>query len=199
MDKLIILTVVGGLIGWMTNVIAIKLLFRPFNPIKIPLTPFVIHGLIPKRKKDIAKNIGDTVENELLSIEDIIDRFIENENMDDIIAEVKTRIIKIVDEKMPAMVPSMFKPMIFKQVEEAVDENAQSIIVELSERVVEKAAHKVSLALIVEEKINEFDFEHLERIILSIAKKELKHIELLGGVLGVTIGFVQGLIILSLG
>lgn len=54
MDKLItilILTVVGGLIGWITNILAIKLLFRPITPIRIPILNFEILGLIPKRKK----------------------------------------------------------------------------------------------------------------------------------------------------
>ncbi len=63
---------IGALIGFGTNYLAIKMLFRPINPIKIgkkqiPFTP----GIVPKRKPEIAKAIGSAVGNELFTKEDI--------------------------------------------------------------------------------------------------------------------------------
>ena len=57
---------VGAVIGYFTNYVEVKMLFHPKNPIKIggytlPFTP----GMIPKRKKDLAKAIGRAVEYEL--------------------------------------------------------------------------------------------------------------------------------------
>lgn len=196
--KLLILALVGAFIGWMTNVFAIKLMFRPLLPIKIPLTPFKLQGLIPKRKPEIAKSIGETVENELLSIEDIIDKLIEDADKDEIIEMIRVRVMTLVEEKMPPMVPSMFKGMISSYVNDTITSEGENIINELSEKIVHHATEKVSIALIVEEKINEFDFVKLEEIIIGIAKKELKHIEILGGIIGFVIGSVQGLIILFL-
>lgn len=196
--KLLILALVGAFIGWMTNVFAIKLMFRPLLPIKIPLTPFTLQGLIPKRKAEIAKSIGETVETELLSIEDIIDKLIEDADKGEIIEMIREKIIKIVDEKMPPMVPSMFKGMITSHVNDIITNDGETMINELSEKIIHHATEKVSVALIVEEKINEFDFEKLEEIIMGIAKAELKHIEILGGLIGFVIGTVQGLLILFL-
>ena len=51
---------------------------------------------------------------------------------------------------------------------------------------------------IVEEKINELDLEKLEEIIIKVAKKELKHIEILGLVLGAVIGVLQGILVIFL-
>lgn len=70
--KYIIPMIVGAIIGYATNWLAIKMLFRPhyekrFMGIKIPFTP----GLIPKEKARIAKNIGITVGEYLLSPETI--------------------------------------------------------------------------------------------------------------------------------
>jgi len=48
--KLLILAIIGGIIGWITNLLAIKMLFRPFHPINIPLINLKIQGLIPKRR-----------------------------------------------------------------------------------------------------------------------------------------------------
>lgn len=194
--KLMILAFVGAFIGWMTNVFAIKLMFRPLNPVKIPLTPFVLQGLIPKRKSEIAKSIGETVENELLSIEDIIDKLIEDTDKTEIIEIIREKVMKIIEEKMPSMIPSMFKGMISSYVNDMITKDGEKMLSELSEKIIHHATEKVSVSLIIEEKINEFDFEKLEDIIISIAKQELKHIEILGGVIGFAIGLVQGLIIL---
>ncbi|MCQ2296792.1 MAG: DUF445 family protein [Bacteroidales bacterium] len=61
---------VGGVIGGLTNKVAIKMLFRPYKPkyigkIHIPLTP----GIIPKEKERIATAIGGVVSENLLSSE----------------------------------------------------------------------------------------------------------------------------------
>ncbi|HHT62958.1 MAG TPA: DUF445 family protein, partial [Clostridia bacterium] len=42
-----------------------------------------------------------------------------------------------------------------------------------------------------QEKLNSYDLHELERVILLIASRELKHIEILGAVLGFAIGLVQ--------
>ena len=71
--RILILAIIGGLIGYITNVIAIKLIFRPINPIKIPIFNIEIVGMIPKRKSEIAKNIGEIISEQFLSIDEIID------------------------------------------------------------------------------------------------------------------------------
>lgn len=66
------LPIIGALIGYVTNRIAIKMLFRPraarhILGIHIPFTP----GIIPKSRDEIASNIGQMVARQLLSPEAI--------------------------------------------------------------------------------------------------------------------------------
>ncbi|HQL37778.1 MAG TPA: DUF445 family protein, partial [Bacillota bacterium] len=79
MYEALFLIAVGAVIGWLTNVLAIKMLFRPIRPFKIPLLNITIQGLIPKRRHDIARSIGDVVEKELVSINEIFDRLVTEE------------------------------------------------------------------------------------------------------------------------
>lgn len=63
---------IGAVIGYFTNYIAVKMLFRPYKEIKIgkftlPFTP----GIIPKRKNDLASAVGKAVGNSLLTEEDM--------------------------------------------------------------------------------------------------------------------------------
>ena len=63
---------------------------------------------------------------------------------------------------------------------------------------IHEATTKVNISEIVEEKIIQFDLVKLEEIVVKIVKKELRYIEILGGVLGLFIGLAQGVIVLSI-
>ena len=194
--KLAIMALIGALIGWATNWLAIKLLFRPYEPYKIPLLPVVFQGLMPKRRHEIARTVGQTVERELVTVEEIVDKMIEDLDKEEIVRMVKVRVTQIAEQKMPSIIPGAFRGMIFKYIEEAIDENADAAITEISEQVVHRAAEKVSIGTLVEEKINDFDFRKIEGIIFEVASKELHHIEWLGGVIGFVIGLLQGSLVL---
>lgn len=61
---------IGALIGGFTNYIAIKMLFRPFEPKflfdkQLPFTP----GLIPKRRNELSEKMGEMVTEHLLTPE----------------------------------------------------------------------------------------------------------------------------------
>ena len=134
MDRLIILALIGALIGWMTNVIAIKLMFRPIEPVRILWTPIKIQGLIPKRKAEIAKSIGDIINDELISIEDIATKLIQDMDKKEVVALIKDKILAVANEKMPSMIPSMFKGMILQTVENMILENGEEMVQELGEQ-----------------------------------------------------------------
>lgn len=195
---LVLMTVTGGLIGYITNVLAVKMLFRPLKPFRIPIIGWTIQGLIPKRQADIAISIGKTVEEELISVEEIMDKMIEDMDKTALKEMAKAKILDLAENNMPPMVPAIFKGAIMKYVADAIDQNADQVMNELSEKILHQATEKIQIADMVAEKIADFDLIQLEEIIFSISKQELKHIEVLGGVLGVIIGLVQGLIAISL-
>ena len=196
MIKLLFLAVIGALIGWLTNVIAIKLLFRPMNPIGITGTPFVIQGLIPKRKAEIAKSIGEVISEELISMEAIVDQVIVDMDKKQIVDMIKEKILLVANEKMPAIIPSMFKGLILQNIDTMITENGEPIVVELGEKLSHMAITSIDISKMVEDKINAYDFIKIEEMTLKIASTELKSIEILGGVLGFLIGLLQGLIVL---
>ena len=194
--RVLILSIIGALIGWLTNIIAIKLIFRPLTPIRFPVLNIELQGLIPKRRSEIAKSIGKVIELELLSIKDIINKIIENEDFSEVKFIISKRISEIIDQKLPPIIPSSIKNSIFKYISDIVHTEGDRVIRDLVEKMVDRAAAKVSLSEIVEEKINNFELDKIEEIIITIAKKELKHIEVLGGILGFLIGIIQGIIVL---
>lgn len=193
--KILILASIGGIIGYVTNVVAIKLIFRPIKPIKIPIINKEIIGLIPKRKTEIANNIGEIVQKEFISLDEILENIITEEDKENVVEYIKVKIKVIINEKM-AFAPSAIKNIIQGYVSEAIENEIKQSIDDLSEEVIRKANKRIDIGKMVEDKINNLDLYELEEIILRIAKNELKHIEILGLVLGFLIGVVQGLIII---
>lgn len=63
----------GGLIGYVTNYVAIRMLFRPLRPwrlfgLRLPLTP----GVIPSRRHELAVRMGEMVGSHLLTTGDVV-------------------------------------------------------------------------------------------------------------------------------
>ncbi|GAA0109903.1 MULTISPECIES: DUF445 domain-containing protein [Clostridium] len=194
---ILILTIVGGLIGWITNILAIKLLFRPIKPVKIPILNIEILGLIPKRKKEIAANIGEVISNELLSMDDILDQALNNSNGENFNSYITDKIKNIINEKLN-IIPMPFRMMAAPYIDEILNKEVPNAVDEISVDLLDKAKENVNIQEIVEEKINQLDLEKLEDIIIKVAKKELKHIEILGLVLGAIIGVLQGVLVIFL-
>jgi len=69
---LISLPVVAALIGWGTNVIAIRMLFWPRKPINILGWQFL--GVLPKRKMELARSIAEVLNDEILPLEELLAR-----------------------------------------------------------------------------------------------------------------------------
>lgn len=194
---ILILTIVGGLIGWITNILAIKLLFRPIKPIKIPILNIEILGLIPKRKNEIAANIGEVISNELLSMDDILNQAFNSSNGENFNSYLIDKIKNIINEKLD-IIPMPFRVMALPYIDEILNNEVPKAVNEISTDLLNKAKENVDIQKIVEEKINELDLEKLEEIIIKVAKKELKHIEILGLVLGAIIGVLQGILVIFL-
>ncbi len=193
--KILILAIIGGLIGYITNVIAIKLIFRPIVPIKIPIINKEIIGLIPKRKDEIAANIGTIIQEEFLSLDEILSNIITEEDKQNVVEYVKVKVKLIINEKL-ILAPSSIKKIIQEYIYDIIEDEIKHSIDDLSKEVINKATTRINIKEIVENKINQLDLYELENIILRITKNELKHIEMLGLILGFLIGIIQGIIIL---
>ena len=190
---ILIMGIIGGIIGYITNKLAIKLMFRPINPIKIRILNLEIIGLIPKRKKEIAVKIGEIIQDEFVSIDDILKDLVTEEDKEKAVEYIKEKVRTIIDEKA-ALIPSYIKSIIKGYIDEIIEKEVNDSINELGEDIVQKAHQRVNIQEIVENKVNDLDLIELENIILSVADNELKHIELLGLILGFLIGIVQGII-----
>lgn len=192
MIDLIIMIIIGSLIGWITNFLAIKLLFKPYEPINI--LGFKLQGVIPKRIDDIASNIGDTIDKELLSIKDITSTINSMElefEIDKIVDDiVEKKLKKELLAKFPMLGMFLNDDLINKikgYIKSAIEENKGEVV----EIIVKKLEDEVDFKELISKKIKEFSLEDIEKMTINIAKNELRHIEYIGALLGGVIGVAQ--------
>jgi uncharacterized membrane protein YheB (UPF0754 family) len=191
-----IIPLISALIGWITNYIAVKMIFRPKEPVSF--LGIKIWGLIPKRKSDLAKKIGETVEKELVSHQDIHRIVNTTEFHEEILRSIIDTIGKFIEQKLGAnpIISLMLNGEIATQIKEIVKDELRGILPDFMEDMFQKIEGKLDFKEIVRKKIEEFDLSKLEQIIYNIASKELRSIEIFGGILGFGVGLVQVVIIL---
>lgn len=89
---------IGAVIGYCTNYIAVKMLFRPLKPVKIgnktlPFTP----GIIPKGQGRIARALGQAVGEHLLTKEDFEKMLLSEDIKNAVVDAVLQKIEKLKD------------------------------------------------------------------------------------------------------
>ncbi|MDR1230916.1 MAG: DUF445 family protein [Spirochaetaceae bacterium] len=94
---------VGAGIGFLTNVLAIKMLFRPLRayhvgPFQVPFTP----GILPREREVLAKSIGAMVARELLTPEIIRSR-LEQDDVRQLLMEVAAKLADKIDGYYPKL------------------------------------------------------------------------------------------------
>lgn len=187
--QLTAIPIVSALIGWITNYIAVKMLFRPREPWGI----FKIQGLLPKRQKELAKKIGETVEGKLLSLNDVISKLDEKDLNEKIAPLVRESIDSFVQKKLQQipMVGMFLQGDMLSEIKEMLVVETLHSIPKIVVAFGDSLQESVSLKTMVQEKVEQFDLSMLEEIVYDISGTELRAIELMGGVLGFFIGLVQ--------
>lgn len=192
---------VGALIGYCTNYIAIKMLFRPKNPVKIgsvklPFTP----GIIPKNQPRIAKAVGEAVGEKLFTSDDIKDVLQSEEMKSNITGSLMglvttDRTIEEIlkgnmgDEKYGEVIDKVYDTVCDK-IEEGIKEaDIASIIKDAGKDAILEKVQGTMLAMFVNEDlimsimeplkkaIDKYIDEHGEEKIIPIVSKEIESIE----------------------
>ncbi|MGI6537972.1 MAG: DUF445 domain-containing protein [Caldicoprobacterales bacterium] len=195
MIEIIIMIAAGALIGWFTNTVAIKMLFRPLKPWRIPFTQIEFQGLIPRRRAEITSSISKTVEEQLVSVKYMAGRLVEGENKAELVRIIRVKILSVIEDKIPSIIPKGITQALLARLKMVLTEEIENFIDNSLVEMIEQTVEKIDISSMVEEQINSLELQEVERLILDIAGRELKYIELLGGILGGVIGLVQGLII----
>lgn len=184
------LPLVGAAIGYATNRLAVAMLFRPLRPRRI--LGLRIQGLVPRRQGELAESIGRVVGDHLIDHKDLV-AALDRVDLETLLGTVIERGLQPKLEELRRL------PLVggFLTEERVADLRAQvvrgisdqrEVLFEELERAVEEG---LDVRALVTEKVREFPIARLEELILEVARRELRAIELLGGLLGLLVGLAQ--------
>lgn len=192
------LPIIAAAIGWFTNWIAVKMLFRPRK--KIRFLFFEIQGIFPKRQHAVAEKIGQMVSKELLSMEDIKERISKPGNLESINKGIEAKIEDYLTKTFPERNPVMSMLMGKKTKQRLKDEflkEVEDVTPEIINKYVENLEGEFDVAKIIRQRVSLLSPASLERLIMDVLKKEFQFIELIGAILGFLIGVVQVLLVIA--
>lgn len=190
--QLLVLPIIGALIGWFTNYLAVKMLFHPKNPVRLGV--FTIQGVFPKRQKAFAHKLGELVSTELLSVQDLTAKLKDHAKGDQVITLITDHIKHIITEKLPGVFPMIalvLNPEMVQTITNTFVEDLRSMLSQLIDKLSVGLEEELDVHVLVEEKVANFSSDKLEEILFMIMKKEFQFIEVVGLVLGFLIGVSQ--------
>lgn len=192
---LLLIPIISAFIGWVTNWVAIKMLFHPREPKKILGITF--HGIFPKRQQSFAEKLGKLVSAEFLSFDDIEQKISNPDNLQKIMPVIEEHMDDFLRNRLKDEMPviSMFigdktitnlKGMFMKEIE--------ALLPIVMKKYASNLKGELDLEQIVTQKVAAFSSDKLEEVLYQIMSKEFRFVEIIGAVIGFIIGAVQVLI-----
>ena len=183
----------GAAIGWATNALAVRMLFRPHQPRRVLGLTF--QGLIARRQEDLAASIGAVVGDHLIDARDLA-RALEGADLEGLVDEAlasglepklaELRRLPLVggfltDERVADMRSSLARGLV---------DGGQL------ERLLERGLDQgLDVAALVATRVREFSVARLEAVVLEVARRELRAIEIWGAAIGLLVGLLQAALV----
>jgi uncharacterized membrane protein YheB (UPF0754 family) len=189
---LILFPLTCAVIGWFTNVIAVKMIFRPLRPVRVLGLPF--QGVLPKHQAHFAREMGEVVTTDFITTGEMVQRIdaealyqalrpMIHQSFDEVVEDLRERL----DEPRRALLSDSVIESVRRQVEKEIEAEIPTF----AEQVASQADELVNLTDLIAEKLVAIGPAKLEELIRRVAAKELKFIEYYGGVFGFFIGLLQ--------
>jgi uncharacterized membrane protein YheB (UPF0754 family) len=187
--------ILTALIGWLTNLVAVKMLFLPLQPKVIFGIRF--QGLIPRRQSELAQQCAEIVERELFQQSMIRNAVLEADVGG--MAEAKVRALmkeKLMDRlKSIPMIGAFVTPESMSGIEDFVVKEIRVLSEQMAVEFADQVESQLQVRHIVQSRIEAFDLDRLREIVEQVASKEFKTIEWVGAFLGFCVGLGQSLIL----
>lgn len=184
----IIAPLLGGIIGYITNDIAIRMLFRPHTAkylfgIHIPFTP----GIIPKEKGRLAEAIGEAISENLMNKE-VLEKYLLSEEM---IGKVRMSVKDFIDiqqKNQETFLQFLGHYLTNEEINNIVKGANESITKQLSNKLTDKEVGEKVAHIVIEHVSQKLSLEGAQELLSGIAGA-------MGGLKGMAAGLFGGNII----
>ena len=199
-NGLILVPFIAAFFGWFAGKMAVKLLFHPALPVRI--LGFTIQGVLPGKKDELARKLGNLVATELGTLSGGLGQKIADpENFKKIMPFVEGHIdqflrVRLV-EKMP-VIGMLIGEKTILDMKAIFTQELETLFPVIMNNYMNSLQTGVELEATIITRIQRISLAGLENSLNTILSKELRHLSILGAVAGFIIGLIQFFVVILL-
>lgn len=189
---LVLFPLTCAVIGWITNVIAVKMIFRPLEPRRVLGLPF--QGVLPKHQEHFAREMGEVVTTDFITTGEMVARLDVPRlyrALKPLIEDTFVEVVQDLRGRLTEPQRMLLSDQVIDSVRKQVEKEIEAELPAIADQVQQQADQLVDLTDLVADKLVAIGPAKLEELIYRVARKELKFIEYYGGIFGFIIGLVQ--------
>jgi uncharacterized membrane protein YheB (UPF0754 family) len=169
------LPVAGALVGYITNWIAIKLLFEPADP--VPVGPFIMQGLFESRQVEVSDEFGNFLDKRVLQSHSVLDGLVKSGD--------DGPFYEFLRRQLPFPIPTIILSAAIKAIQQTADE--PDMYPELHSYI----SKKLDIAATLASRLKELPPQQFEDLLHPVFQEDEIILIATGGVLGAAAGLLQ--------
>ncbi len=189
---LLVFPAVCALIGWITNVLAVKMIFRPHDRVRVLGVAF--QGVLPKHQRHFAAELAKVIHRDFIQTDDLV-RVLEDPKVQDevevLARELWTRVVEDLKEALEPSRRTLLSPPFVEALLGQITREVRQLTPRLVEELRARSAEAFDLQAYVTQKVVDLGPRGLEQVIYEVSRRELVFIEYYGGIFGALLGLVQ--------
>ncbi|EID54782.1 DUF445 family protein [Saccharomonospora xinjiangensis] len=194
----IVMPIFGASIGLFTDWLAIKLIFVPRDPLRLP-GGLVLHGMFQRRRAEVARQYGEMIAAELLTVDNVLDALLRGPKSDRLVAMVRRLVAEAIDEQA-----GVARPLVDATVGEhrlgVMKRAAATRVAERLPATLRPAKTYLSKAMdvanLVEQRMMRMSSTEYEGLLRPAFRQDEWKLVAVGGVIGFLVGELQVLLML---
>lgn len=189
---LIVFPLFCAFVGWVTNIIAVNMIFYPVAPRRVLGLRF--QGVLPKHKEHFAREMAEVVTSDFMTTGEMVQR-LDAEALYQAVRPVLLRALDRVLDDLRELLPEAKRPLLSESVvqgaRQQVERELRRRLPELVSGIGGRADALVDLNDLITDKLLAIATDRFVELVASLGKRELTYIKVYGALFGLIIGLVQ--------
>jgi uncharacterized membrane protein YheB (UPF0754 family) len=195
----LIMPIFGFSTGWITDFVALNMLFRPREPKKF--LGITVHGRMHMRREEIGPAYGDLIAREILTPRNMLEAMLTGPKSDKLLAMVDREVRKTIDEQTGLLRPLVMLAMggrKYQELKAGAVERVLQAVPEQAESMFAYTEEALNIRGTIAAKMSKLPPEKFENILRPAFKEDEKYAIAVGAILGGIIGEVQAFLLIHL-
>jgi uncharacterized membrane protein YheB (UPF0754 family) len=197
LDMWFILPLCGVIVGWATNVVALKVIFWPIEPRRLPCGLPTFQGLFLQRQKEVSAVYAEQCAERILSAEVLMNSLVTGPRAEEMYQLVDNHVAACMEDQA-----AYWKPLFLLSIgsETWVDfrqgmcEEFRKKLPTLLEKIQDYMHEAMQLEGTLRSRLEQLPSEQFERLLHAVFEQDEIKLILVGAILGALVGFLQAMV-----